>query len=407
MNKLCLPAMLSGKELVEALAIYPSYDRSVCCESKEKRLSCLPNIYKLFVPSEMSIEIYNKLYLALLRSLRKKNTKTAIRQQYQNHKAIKGQNYSGIIGGSDSFTIIGTSGIGKSSAVSRAVTLISENKIIESRESSIIPCVTVQCPFDCSVKGLLLEILRKIDETLLTRYYEGAVRARATVDMLIGSVSQAALNHIGILIVDEIQNIAAAKNGRNLMGALIQLINSSGISIAMVGTPECTSFFESAPQLSRRSVGLMYEALKYDSYFESFCKVLFRYQYVKFPTEITPALTYWLYEHSAGNISVVVYLFEAAQEIAILNGTETISFSTLNEAYEQRLKLMHSFIEPKKQKIKPSSSTRKTDKLPSPSKIQAIKGSVSISELAAKARTEDKDIVALLKQNFPVTEVKI
>lgn len=34
--------------------------------------------------------------------------------------------------------------------------------------------------------------------------------------MLIGSVSQVALNHIGVLIVDEIRNVAENKNGRNI-----------------------------------------------------------------------------------------------------------------------------------------------------------------------------------------------
>ena len=43
----------------------------------------------------------------------------AVQQQNQNFKAIMQQDYSGIMGGSDSFTIIGASGIGKSSAISQ------------------------------------------------------------------------------------------------------------------------------------------------------------------------------------------------------------------------------------------------------------------------------------------------
>ncbi len=117
----------------------------------------------------------------------------------QNFKAIMQQEYSGIMGGSDSFTIIGASGIGKSSAISRAITLVTENRIIEvdSPYTKIIPCICVQCPFDSSVKGLLLEIFRKVDEVIGGNYYPNALRARTTTDMLIGSVSQVALNHIG------------------------------------------------------------------------------------------------------------------------------------------------------------------------------------------------------------------
>ncbi len=50
------------------------------------------------------------------------------------------------MGGSDSFTIIGTSGIGKSSAISKAINLITENRVIEADNpyTNVVPCVTVQ-----------------------------------------------------------------------------------------------------------------------------------------------------------------------------------------------------------------------------------------------------------------------
>lgn len=260
-----LPKMKMGKELLVELSAFPEYDASICRMEQTVRLTALSDLYRVYIPSQMSVEIYSKLYLALLRSLQKKETKAAVWQQYQNHRAISRQVYSGIMGGSDSFTIIGKSGIGKSSAVSRAISLITGNRVIEIESPciKIVPCVIVQCPFDSSVKGLLLEILRKVDEVLESRYYSYALKARATTDMLIGSVSQVALNHIGLLIVDEIQNVVNSKSGKSLIGALTQLINNSGISICMVGTPESTPFFEQALQLARRSVGLQYGALNY------------------------------------------------------------------------------------------------------------------------------------------------
>ena len=271
-----LPEMKSGDKLIAALAVMPQYDENICGQNHAVRLMALSDLYQIYVPSQMSLEIYSKLYLALLRSIQKKSTKLAIKQRYENYKAIQQNSYGGILGGSDSFTIIGTSGIGKSTAISRAISLITENQIIEMGELStrIIPCLIVQCPFDSSVKGLLLEILRKVDETLDSRYYPYALKARATTDMLIGSVSQVALNHIGMLIVDEIQNVVNSKNGKSLIGALTQLINNSGISICMVGTPESTVFFESAMQLARRSVGLQYTAMSYNEYFQNFCKII-------------------------------------------------------------------------------------------------------------------------------------
>lgn len=410
-----LPEMKSGNELISALSIIPEYDKTICQQNQAVRLMALSDLYQIYIPSQMSLEIYSKLYLALLRSMQKKGTQMAIKQRYENYKAIQQQSYSGILGGSDSFTIIGTSGIGKSSAISRAISLITENRIIETDKpyTKIIPCLIVQCPFDSSVKGLLLEILRKVDEELGTDHYIHAVKSRAsTTDMLIGAVSSIALNNIGMLVVDEIQNVVNSKNGKSLIGALTQLINNSGISICMVGTPESTVFFEQAMQLARRSVGLQYTTMKYDEYFQSFCKVIFKYQFLKNHTEITAAITEWLYEHSAGVVSVVVSLIHDAQEIAILTGKEVLNLDTLNEAYQQRLTLLHGYIQPSVIQNKPTTKKKKTAASVQKNQSAVVKqaeeqANYSISEIAEKAKTENLDVVELLKKVYTVVEVAI
>ena len=407
-----LPEMKSGNELISALSIIPEYDETICQQNQAVRLMALSDLYQIYIPSQMSLEIYSKLYLALLRSMQKKGTQMAIKQRYENYKAIQQQSYSGILGGSDSFTIIGTSGIGKSSAISRAISLITENRIIETDKpyTKIIPCLIVQCPFDSSVKGLLLEILRKVDEELGTDHYIHAIKSRAsTTDILIGAVSSIALNNIGMLVVDEIQNVVNSKNGKSLIGALTQLINNSGISICMVGTPESTVFFEQAMQLARRSVGLQYTTMKYDDYFQSFCKIIFKYQFLKNRTDITTVITEWLYEHSAGVVSVVVSLIHDAQEIAILTGKEVLNLDTLNEAYQQRLSLLHGYIQPSVIQNKPTTRKKKTaasvKKNQTQSKLK--QEGYSITEIAEKAKTENLNVVELLKEVYTVIEVAI
>jgi len=399
--------MKSGNELLSALEVLPEYDATICDADVPVRLMALSDLYRVYVPNQMSLEIYSKLYLALLRSLQKKGTKLAVQQQNQNFKAIMQQEYSGIMGGSDSFTIIGASGIGKSSAISRAITLITENRVIEvdNPYTKIIPCICVQCPFDSSVKGLLLEILRKVDEVIGGSYYPNALRARTTTDMLIGSVSQVALNHIGLLVVDEIQNVCNSKNGKSLVGMLTQLINNSGISICMVGTPESAVFFEQAMQLARRSLGLRYDVMEYGEDFKTFCEVLYSYQYVKQRTEITDAIMAWLYEHTSGNISVVVSLIHDTQEIAILNGREVLNLESLNEAYQQRLSMLHGFIQPR-QKCQTSKTKRKITVPKIDARVESD-GEFTIAGLVSQAKAEGIDIVELLKDHLPVVEVTV
>lgn len=399
-----MPQMLTGKELDKALEIIPDYDTSIREKSITERLIALQDIYKIFIPNAMSKEIYTKMYLSLLRSLRKKQSITAVRQFSENSKMVRRQQCEGLMGGSDSYTIIGPSGIGKSTCINRIMQLISDKPIIYFNNSNIISCLVVQTPADSSVKGLLLEILRKTDEMLGTKYYENSIRSHATVDMLIGSVSQIALCHIGLLIVDETQNIVSSKNGTVLIGTLTQLINNSGISIAFVGTPETTVFFEQAFMLARRMLGLNYKAMVYDDEFRNFCLNILRYCYVKETPVIDEVMLLWLYNHSQGNVSVVVGLIYDAQEIAILNNTEKLDIATLTAAYQNRMTMLHDYIAPEKSKVTPLKK-----KIPEyiPIKESSVSDDVNICEITDRAKSCGLNIVKEMKKHgIKILEVK-
>ena len=401
-----IPKMLSGRELDEKLAVFPAYDKNIRGKSSTERLIALQDIYQIFVPNTMSREIYTKLYLALLRSLQKKKSILAVRQANENSKMIRKQFFESILGGSDSFTIVGQSGIGKSSSISRAINILTEHAVLELSNTKIIACLQIQTPADCSIKGLLLEILRKTDELLHSRYYETAIRARSTTDMLIGTVSQAALNHIGLLIIDEIQHIANNKSGKILLNTLTQLINNAGVSLCLVGTPESACFFEQEMMLARRTIGLNYPSMEFNAEFCTFCKTILEYSYVQKITFDDEAMQMWLYQHSGGNASVVVGLIHDAQEIAILENLECLDITTLNIAYEKRLKMLHHYIQP--QPIKASLPKKKNSSTDSIAEKADLADNLSIYQIATEAKISQNDIISLLRQNgLKIEEVAI
>ena len=159
-------------------------------------------------------------------------------------------------------------------------------------------------------------------------------------------------------------------------------------------------------QLARRSLGLKYDVMGYGDTFKRFCEVLFSYQYVKQRTEITDAITEWFYEHSSGNISVVVSLIHDAQEIAILNGREVLDLESLNEAYQQRLSLLHGFIQPR-QKKQTSTVKRKVSVADMAQPTTEMDGEFTIAGLVSRAKADGADIVQLLKDHLPVVEVAV
>lgn len=400
-----MPTMLTGIELDEVLKIEPDYDISIRNAPEAHRLIALQDLYNVYIPTDMSREIYSKLYLSLLRSMNKKQSLTAIRQFSENQNHIKGKEFTSLIGGSDSFTIIGDSGIGKSATVSRVIDMISVQRIIDlPNNMRIIPCIHVQTPADCSIKGLLFEILRKVDEILDTRYHYNAMRINATADMLIGSVSTVALNHIGLLVVDEIQNVVNSKNGTTIIGMLTQLINNAGISICMVGTPKSALFFGQEMMLARRSLGLSYGPFIYDDTFKRFCMELLRFQYVRENCQPEDALLQWLYHHSGGNASVVVSLIHDAQEMAILDGYDRLDINSLEKAYKNRLSLLHDFLY--QEPVQSRKSSKRANTLKAASVTET--GQSLISDVVLRAKKLQKDIVGELSlRGIQVLEVVI
>ena len=389
-----IPKLLLGSELKQALQILPKYDSKIRNAQASERLIALTHFYDIFYPSKMACEIYSKLYFAYLNAIKKKSSKQP-------------KTSRGILGESDTFSIIGSSGIGKSTAISRAISIISQDDIVNINNSKVIPFLVVQTPSDASIKGLLLEILRLVDEQLGTRYHNDAIRSRATLDMLVSLSSKVFFNHIGVLVLDEIQNLVGSKNGNNLVKAIVQLVNVSSISICFVGTPEAISFFELEFHLARRSIGLSYSGFENDSSFEDLCHTLFKYQYTKNYTPLTRDIIDWLYIHSQGILSVVVGLIYSSQQIAILEEIESLNLETLSKAFNQRFEMLHYHLNlpntPQRysnnSNQEPFITLNSTDKKPA--------HSFSLVEVIEDAKQQQNAPIACLKAYISIEEIAI
>lgn len=405
-----MPKMLMGKELEEAMVSLPPYDPQICNADAATRIMELGEIAYLYIPSSMSYEIYSKIYLAMLHSFKKKQTVDAVRQGNQNHRRVQGLTYNSVLGGADSFSIIGPSGIGKSTALAKSIALSGGEQVITTQNpyAKIIPCINVQCPHDCSVKGLLLEILSQVDMSIGTQYRQSATKYKASIDNIIGMVSQVALNNILLIVIDECQNICRNKGGVNLVASMTQLINSSGVSICMVGLPETESFFSQEMQLARRSVGLSYSALSCNDYFIRFCETLFSYQYVAHPSKLTPEMVELLYECTGGIIAILVSIIMEAQQIAILSGKEELSKETILLAYQKRLKNVQDFVQVNVRKRKQTSTPKDTGASIIPGESSGIEPDMMISEIIGEARSNNFNIVEQLQvKSILVEEIAV
>jgi hypothetical protein len=396
-----IPKMLVGEELKKELTFLPDYNKDIRNAEADIRLQKLSEIYQIYIPTSMSVEIYSKLYLAMVRNLKKKCDSEDVKSTYVG------------VNNGENFSIIGTSGLGKTSSIDKTLILSGGNKVLdfENRHytSKIIPMICCQCPHDCSIKQMLLSILQQTDFSIGSNYYEKAVLSKASVDILIGTVAnKVASHHTAVIIIDEMQNVLNnVVNGRKLMMALTQLINSaSGVSIVMVGTPTLKQLFESDIKLARRSVGLTYDKLPYGAFFISFCSTLYRYQYIKNIKDLDDGMCRLLYQYSDGNLSILKELFYDAQELAILNQTETLDGAALRTAYSQRMDMLHVHIT---SSIKKQASVIKNN-MDLPESIFTIETSVernSINEIILNAKNHNQNAADNLKSAGLLLEVEI
>lgn len=215
--------------------------------------------------------------------MRKQIQKEAASLQ-QGYAAMQGKAVAASIGGGNSFSVVGVSGLGKSTALQRVLSLFPQIIHHERYNGQMlccqqIPYLVVQTPHDGSVKAMILDIYLQLDALLGTSYQHYALAHKLTLDVLVSQLNQIVrINHVGLLVIDELQNIAYRKNGIRFINFLVQLINGAGVSICMVGTPRVLHVLQQEFRSARRTTGLIYDRLPDDKEFALLLHGLWHYQ---------------------------------------------------------------------------------------------------------------------------------
>lgn len=107
---------------------------------------------------------------------------------------------------------------------------------------------------------------------------------------------------------------------------------------------------------------------------------------------------------------MVISLLHDAQELAIISGEEILNLDTLEMAYQERLQMMHQYIQPSiltNQKTSTTSKKKRSKKTVQKVALPEAKSEFNIYELAMRARKSGEDMVELLREYVSVLEVEI
>lgn len=335
------------KELINKLLVLPHYNDKA--KNVKDKLISLLDVYKIFIPTKTTVEIYNQLYLSLISSLEKKESIEEVQLINDNFRGIRGSKRYGVIGGLESFKITGTAGLGKTSNVQRCIDLISDNKIIVTKnDRKIIPILFVECVADGSFKGLLYSILQAVDIKLGTSYFTINKKPTMTIDILLNVVSNILINHVAVLVIDEMERVANdSKKGETLINYLTQLVNQSNISICFVGNESSNKFFEMKEYLGRRTIGYSIKKFSYDEDYYNFLSILFQYQYVEEHIKLNGEVAREIFRFTNGIPSMIIGLFVETQKKMILNKINKFTVDLFEDVYKSCFVNMMTYIEDK------------------------------------------------------------
>ena len=213
---------------------------------------------------------------------------------------------------------------------------------------SQIVFLKLDCPNDGTLKSLCLNFFQAVDRmTGCTRYYYEygfkGTQQRTATEMLPDMARVAALQSIGLLIIDEIQYLSKQKSGgqEQMLHWFTELVNTIKLPVILIGTPRAEEILNSAFWQMRRNAGQGegdWRRMAQGGEWDRFLLSLWRYQFVRKPSaleEITAEgktirrvpqdLSNALYEESQGIADFAVKMFMIAQERAINAGLEQLT----------------------------------------------------------------------------------
>ncbi len=360
-----LPPIWSMEDTEELIYSYPEFYEFERQLDGIYRYHCAQRIYSYFQPLGIHFDIEQRISRAIRQGYLSRNPfySNYASDQQKIYQMIKQRDYSFksselSVPSASGFTIIGFSGMGKTSIVERILKrypqiILHEKYKDKDFDQKQLVWLKLDCSHDGSVKGLCRDFFIEFDTLMNDNTYNKFAAGRnTTTDTMIPRIAQIVRRHsLGLLVIDEIQHLSTAKSGgqEKMLNFFVNLVNTIGIPVILIGTPKALSILQGEFRQARRSSGqqgdLIIENMKYDDNWRLLVKGMWQYQWIKRTTELTQELQDVLYDQSQGIIDILIKLFIMVQIRAMATGKEIITAELIKNIADQNLKLVKPMID--------------------------------------------------------------
>ena len=383
-----LPPLLTDEELLKALEKYPTFIKPISL-TKSLRLIHTQDLYDVYVPNAMSVEIYNQIYLLLLQSCLRKDEGLLFHPS-----------------NNDSALVCGIAGIGKSEAIARISEVLFPNRFLEldNPYKRIIPILVVEVSTIGSFKSFLINVLYSIDRMIGTNYGNANNKTNVTTDELLIATSKGLNAHVLLVVIEEMNFINDGNRAYSFSNQIVALINIINVSILFVATPKALSFFSSSDYLARRALGKVYRELNYEE-FEMLADKLFIYNYTLKEPNVDGELMRYLYKTTGGLPSLLKQVISEAMVVAITTGYERLDIASIKKAIENKLTPMEPYL---KNDLVVKHQKSIDEKAVINAVLDADGKCIELFARAAKIANKDtKNVINYIKQYINIEEIEI
>lgn len=254
-------------------------------------------------------------------------------------------------------SVIGCSGTGKTTAVQAILDSYRHQAIYHPDFQHMqLVWLKIDCPHDGSAKSLCIHFFRAVDDAIGTDYEMLYVKARSSAESMLGDIARvAALHSIGILVLDEIQHLSAARSGgaSKLLNFFVTLTNVIKVPVLFIGTPKALELFSPTLRSARRAAqfgSLNWNRFEHlsnipgESEWERFIHRMWKLQWFKSPTPLTKPMEDLFWELTQGVAHVAVSLFYLCQARAVVAGKEFITPKLVKDVFTEELSIVHPMI---------------------------------------------------------------
>ncbi len=353
-----LPPQLSQRDALKFLSDPPYFKPEERNYPFHIRINCLYRLRRFFEPLDHHLRLETAFSTLLRQGYVSRNPLTTdyIRRLQDGHERIinrdlnAGRHY--VRGTAEGFTLLGTSGAGKSTAINRLLEYYPQTiEHLQPFSLQQVVWLKLDCPYKGSANQLCRHFFRELDLILGTRSFAQFGKNKNSIDLMMAEMAQLANRHaLGVLVIDEIQHLTLADGvGQDAMlNFLVTLVNTIGIPVITVGTMGALPLFQGDFRQARRANGLgcaVWERLQPGPVWNHFVDVLWKFQWTLQETPLTDDIRNVLYDESQGIIDVLIKLFmltqlQVMEQSSIRNTPEVMDAQLFRETASQHFKVI-------------------------------------------------------------------